>query len=231
MTYQNYFPTTEAARIVWLAAFANKLPIHASQLGLSDEEVKSAVADAHCARWLMQDWSPSTRQSGLESSAFKHTMLMDTSAGMQPLPVRDSYENMPELRPAGMLPRIFNLVKRIKLSSGYSQSIGMDLSVIGGSDNIEHPVPEYHLVHEHGPDGIRIKVNFTKLGHDAVSIESRRNNSPWENLGIALAKPWYDERSLQTPGTPEIREYRLRWHDKSGMGTTYSPVKKITVGT
>lgn len=178
MTYRAYFPTTESARIICLGSFANKLPSHATTLGLSDADVKSGVSDANCGRWLIQDLSPSVRKSSLETSASNHTMLMDASAGMQPIPVPDNYDDMPELRPAGILSRIFNLVQRIKLSSGYSHSIGQDMGIIGGVDNTDYPAPEYDLAQENGPDGIRVKVNLVKQGHDAVSIESQRNNGP-----------------------------------------------------
>ncbi|ADL56468.1 hypothetical protein [Gallionella capsiferriformans] len=39
-----------------------------------------------------------------------------------------------------------------------------------------------------------VVVKFTKYQHDAVTIESRRNNGEWENMGISLKKPWLDGR-------------------------------------
>ena len=70
----------------------------------------------------------------------------------------------------------------------------------------------------------------TLMGHDGISIESRRNNGAWEFLAIAMVKPWYDERPLLEPSAPEIREYRLRWWDKGQANGEISPVQKVTVG-
>jgi hypothetical protein len=83
---------------------------------------------------------------------------------------------------------------------------------------------------ERGATIERVKMVFTKYGHDGVSIDSRRNNGAWEFLAIAMVKPWYDERPLLDPSTPEIREYRMRWWDKGQANGEFSPVQKVTVG-
>jgi len=58
--------------------------------------------------------------------------------------------------------------------------------------------------------------------------ESRRNNGPWEFLTIDTESPYLDERPLLTPGTPEIREYRARFWNKSTPNGEWTDVVKVT---
>ena len=48
-------------------------------------------------------------------------------------------------------------------------------------------------------------------GWDAVEIEGRRNNGPWELLAVCLKRKYTDLRPPLVPGQPEVREYRLRY--------------------
>ncbi|MDD4929912.1 MAG: hypothetical protein PHP85_11595 [Gallionella sp.] len=230
MSYQTYFPATEAERIVWLGHFCDKLPTHGTALGFTGDEITATVADIVFYKWILQTWNPAIQQSSLEASAYKNAIATDTSATIRPLPTSVVFDNPPTPRPTGILPRLFNLVQRMKLSSGYSDSIGQDLGIIGGQNTSTHPFPEFTVVQDHGADRERVKISFTKFGHGAVSIDSRRNNGDWEHLSIALSKPWYDERPLLASNVPEVREYRLRWCDKNTPSGTYSPVQKLTVG-
>ncbi len=52
----------------------------------------------------------------------------------------------------------------------------------------------------------------------------------WVEIGIAMVKPWYDERELETTNTAEVREYRLRWWDKGFAHEDYSPLQRVTIG-
>jgi hypothetical protein len=81
--------------------------------------------------------------------------------------------------------------------------IGRDLGIIGSHDSTMHLVSEFTAVTDRGP-----------------TIE----------IGIAMFKPWYDERELETPNTAEVREYRLRWWDKGFAYDDYKPVQRVTVG-
>jgi hypothetical protein len=134
------------------------------------------------------------------------------------------------MRIPGVFTRISTLVQKIKLSPNYTDSIGQDLSIIGVQDNTSHLIPEFTVSTERGTDGERVKLIFTKYGHDGVYIECRRNDGSWEVLGVAMVKPWYDERPLLVANTPESREYRLRWWDKGSANGEQTPVQKVTVG-
>ena len=51
----------------------------------------------------------------------------------------------------------------------------------------------------------------------------------WMFLGVALVSPWIDERPVQAPTVPEVREYRLCWYANNKIGGEFSPIQKVTV--
>jgi len=71
-------------------------------------------------------------------------------------------------------------------------------------------------------------LRFTKYGYVGIYGESRRNNDPWEFLTIDTESPYLDERPLLSPGTPEIREYRARFWNKSTPNGEWTDVVKVT---
>lgn len=230
MANQAYFPATEAERVVWLAHYSAKIATHGLTCGLSTEEIAAIQADIAFLIWILQAWNPAIQQNALEATAYKNLIATGSGGKVVPVPIPALHRNPPEPRPPGVLNRLFNQVQRIKISAGYTPAIGQDLGIIGSQDNTEHPIPEFTATVERGTTAQRVRIGFTKYGHDGVSVESRHNGGAWEAIGIAMVKPWYDERPLLVADTPEVREYRLRWWDKGEANGEHSAVQKVTVG-
>lgn len=227
---QPYYPSTESASIIWLTHFALKLAACAEQLKLSAEEVAATLSDIKFYVWYITTYYPAVQQAGLEATAYKNTLANDATNALRPLPVMASYEDTPAVRPSGILSRLFNLIQRIKLSPGYSTAIGQDLGIIGTQTVDTHDYPGMTLEIQRNETQEYVVVKFTKYQHDAVTIESRRNNGKWENMGISLKKPWLDMRPMLMAGVPEVREYRIRWYNDATTSGEFSPVQKINVG-
>ena len=83
---------------------------------------------------------------------------------------------------------------------------------------------------EQGDGSQRVRLSYTKHGHDGVHIESRRNDGEWEFLAVNNVKPHLDNRPLLVANTPEHREYRIRYWDKGKPNGEYSAVQRVTVG-
>lgn len=230
MPNQPYFPSSDAERIIWLSNFRAKLPLHAAALGLAATEVTDSVADIDYYVWLVQTGNPAVQNYALEGTVYKTLIGSGTGDVLVPFPSMVVFTQMPPVRLPGVLTRLLLFVQRIKLSNGYNEVIGRDLGVIGSQDVTTHVVPEYTAVSDRGQTIERAKITFTKYGHDGVAIESRVNGGMWIEIGIAMVKPWYDERELETPNTAEVREYRLRWWDKGFAHDDYTPVQRVTVG-
>ncbi|MCX7111368.1 MAG: hypothetical protein NTX45_14820 [Proteobacteria bacterium] len=112
----------------------------------------------------------------------------------------------------------------------YTDAIGQDLGIVPIPDNSDHPVPQFTAALEQGPKGSRVRIDYTKYGHQGVAIESRSNGGAWESLAIVTQKPTYDDRPLAVPGIPESHDYRMRWWDKDEANGEWSAVQTVLVG-
>ena len=229
MSNQGYFPTNEAERSVWLAHCRTKLPDHCVELGFSLDEINSTLADIDFYIWLVQSWNPAVQKNAVEASAFKALIGTGSGSELVALPVHVVFDPEPVPVLPGVLTRLFNLIQRIKMAATYNLVVGKDLGIIGTQSTADSDVPDFTVTTERGPTIERVKLTFTKYSHGGVVVESRRNNGEWEVLGIAVTKPWYDERALLVDNAPEIREYRLRWWDKGEANGEYTAVQKVTV--
>ena len=196
MPNQAYFPTNEADCIVCLTHFCAKLSIHGPDLGISAADINATLADVGFYVWLVGTRNPATQQNALEATAYKANIATGTASDLIPLPTHAVFDQPPAVRLPGVLTRLSNLVQRIKISAGYSDSVGQDLGIIGTQNNITHLIPDFTATTERGTSIERVKIVFTKYNHDGVSIDTCRNSGDWEFLTIAMVKPWYDERTL-----------------------------------
>ena len=229
MSNQGYFPTNEAERSVWLAHFRTKLPVHRVELGFSLDDITSTLADIDFYIWLVQSWNPAVQKNAVEASAFKALIGTGSGSELVALPVHVVFDPEPVPVLPGVLTRLFNLIQRIKMVATYNQVVGKDLGIISTQSTADSDVPDFTVTTERGSTIERFKLNFTKYNHGGVIVESRRNGGPWEVLGFAVTKPWYDDLALLVDTAPEIREYRLRWWDKGEANGEYTPVQKVTV--
>ena len=76
-----------------------------------------------------------------------------------------------------------------------------------------------------------MRLDYSKYGHGGVAVESRINNGLWLPLDHYTQKTIYDERPLTIPGTPESRDYRMRWWDKDQAHGEWSAVQTVLVGS
>jgi len=217
MSTNSYFPSAQNAQIVWLSHYALKLPIYGSLCGITDQELSSTQTDVAYYIWMLQHWHPSIQRDAKESTAYKIMMISDTVSGDSSInyPQPSVFPQAPTAPAPGIQKRLNSQIIRIKASAKYTEAIGHDLGIIASSNTIEHLTPVPSISVELGESGQRVAINFNKYGHDGVLIESRINGKEWAFLAIYTIKSYYDERPLTSENIPELREYRLRWWDKS----------------
>ncbi|MBE7495331.1 MAG: hypothetical protein HS117_10315 [Verrucomicrobiaceae bacterium] len=235
MKKQNYFPSRLGEQPEWLINFATKLPIHATALSLAAARVTAAVGDCLWAAYVIGDWRTAAQGFGDTISGAVAEAHQGTGTAVQVLPVF----TVPAL-PAGVaavlpgaIERIFRLVKDIKNALGYTDVIGSDLGIIGPEVTPPPPggdTPRIKLFLEQGVANQIVRLTFFKDGHQALHIECRVNGGAWVFLALDTASPYLDERPLQVPGTPEVREYRARFWDDGEVNGNWCDVAKVTVG-
>ena len=231
MPTQHFFPKVEADRIPWLENYASNLVKYASLLGLAGEETTAILKDITYYGWLLRTWNPAAQQFAVDATTLKNNIATGSGVDPMPVPVFPSFADAPPPVAPGVVNRLFNQIQRIKLHPAYTDGIGHDLGIISTAKNEDHPVPVFTAALEQGPQGSRVRLDFSKYGHGGIAIESRINNGLWLPLDHFTQKTVYDERPLAIPGTPESRDYRMRWWDKDQANGEWSAVQTVLVGS
>ena len=75
-----------------------------------------------------------------------------------------------------------------------------------------------------------VKLNFQKLGHPGICIESQReNDKSMTILASPHRSPYFDLRANQVIGASEVRKYQYRYLNADGTpGGACSAVLEIT---
>ena len=160
------------------------------ELGFSLDDIASTLAEIDFYIWLVQSWNPTVQKNAMEASAFK--AMIGTGLGSERVALSVHLVFGPEPVPVlpGALTRLFNLIQRIKMAATYKLIVGKDLGIIGTQSAADSDEPDFTVTTERGSTIERVKLTFTRYSHDGVTVESRRNDSEWEFLGIVVTKPW-----------------------------------------
>ncbi|MCX6900481.1 MAG: hypothetical protein NT105_17515 [Verrucomicrobia bacterium] len=231
MKRQKYYPARIDSQITWLLNFSAKLPGYETPLGLPSAHVDACVASCKYLVYVLQLWLPAVRTFGLAATEAADLLASGEGSAAVPLPVF-TLPPLPEgvvaVPPGVLTPRLFALVALIKASPGYTDTIGLDLGIVG-ADPAVGTVPEVTAEVQAGDTCQNVALAFVKHGHTGVYVESKRGNGPWEFLATDTFSPYLDTRTLLVAGTPEVRQYRLRYWDKGEPVGEWSDIVTVTV--
>ena len=169
------------------------------------------------AEWLALQQSGVTLvlATAIGASAAEHTAFQAAvTASKTPLDevvaLRQQIEaKIAALRPIldTQLPVVRAFISRGKTSPGCTGDIKVTQQWLGEQHEIDYGSqrPKLRIEVQRG----QIKIAGQKPGFDAVNIYSRKKGEvEWKLICTRLLKfPFYDERPLAVPGTPEVREY------------------------
>lgn len=142
MANQDYYPTTNAARVVWLNNFASKLPGYSSALALTVAESALGVEKSLTVSYCIGTWLPERKESAKAGTAAVDAALYGDPMTNIALPVFTDPPlptGMSALGTNGALDKLFELIQIIKSKPGYTEAIGMDLGIIGSAQNAPDP--------------------------------------------------------------------------------------------
>ncbi|MBI5685746.1 MAG: hypothetical protein HZC54_11765 [Verrucomicrobia bacterium] len=242
MRHQRYYPAPVGDQIVWLTNFMTKLPGHETALGLTGAYVDACVASCAFLIYVLKDWLPAVRTFNLAATSATETLAHGEGPSALTLPAFAAPalpDGVVAVPPGVLTPRLFDLVAQIKKMPGYTETIGLDLGIIGqeagvggdgGAGAPYVPVPKFKVTVKSTVAGPQVVLEFIKHGHTGVYIESRVGNGPWEFLGTDTNSPYTDARPLQVAGQPEVRQYRMCFWDKSEPTNDWSDIASVTVG-
>jgi hypothetical protein len=220
-------PKAEADLVIWLNNFSQAFATHGPALGFSDAEVAAVEADAAMLAYLVSDLIPALKSSLDANYSYKNLIKNGPAgaAGGGP-PSTHAPGAAPATVAPGILPRIRQLVQRIRNTPGYTEVVGRNLGITGVDAG---ETPDTTLVKPTARaialPGSQVRIEFNKRGFDGVYIESRRKgDTAWTPLGIDLYSPFMDTRAPAQADAPEAREYRLRYYDNDAPTGEWSDI-------
>lgn len=232
MKRQNYYPSRIGDQVNWTDNLAVKLPLYGTTLGLTAPEVTAMENDAKWVKYVLGTWLTGVRAYAVATTDAVDEALSGVGAAHMVLPTFTAPAPPAGVTapPADALPRIFNMVARMKLAAGYTDAIGADLAIVGSEDGAVKPAPKFSSTLKQGAGCQCVSFAFSKYGHMGVHIESRRGAAGvWEFLAVDTESPYMDERPLLVAGQPEVREYRMRFWDKGTANGDWTDVASVTV--
>ena len=228
MPSHKWFPRLLIDQANWTQNFAVQMANVGPALGVSAGEIDAIANDAAALQWMARN---KRAVESYRSAAISYRKQM--SEGMisgQPT----AYPQPPEPPPPGLVvpgifARIDNLVRRVRVANGYSDSIGALLNIVPAR------APE-RVIDDARPDptlsvqpGNVVVVNFVRGGSDGIEIQMRIDqDGVWTNAGRYFRSPIV----LPIPAGPnnlprsvEIRARYLRGNDAVGQ---YSDIDTIS---
>lgn len=208
------FPRADIELAVWLKNFAPIFGTHAATLGFTAAEVTDVQNDAAMLDYLVNDLLPASRGLVQSRTAYKELIKNGPigSTGGE-IPVAPPLKTPPATVAPGIIPRLQQLIRRIKAAPNYTEAIGQSLDIIDGAGNAPDdetsakPSPKATAM----PDS-EVRIEFNKGNFDGVLIEGRRQGEiEWTKLGVDNFSPYTDSRPPLAPGKAEVREYRVRY--------------------
>ena len=208
-------PRSDNELMLWHRNFAARFAAHATALGFTQAEVDAVQADDAMLSYLVGDLLP-TYAGALQARTVYKNRIKEGPVGAPAgsLPPAPNMTAPPTAVPPGILPRVRQLVARIRVAPGYTEAVGADLGIVGADtstsdapDMTARPTAKAHAIAAY-----QVQVDFSKGRFDGVFIESRRTGeTDWTGLGVDNYSPFIDTRPLLEAGKPEVREYRLRY--------------------
>jgi len=189
MPNKDYYPKAEGDLIPWLDNYYTKLGIHATALDIPAAVVTQVQADLASAEQQLKNVAAAknTWQAAVNAK--------DDVLGQVQKHVRDR-------------------VVIIKRHDNYTDTIGLDLGIIGPSqgqlsaDVLTNAKPDFTATVL--PDMVRL--DWTKGAFDGVIIQSKRGaDTNFTAVDKDTISPYEDDRGNLTKDVPETRTYRMRY--------------------
>lgn len=225
-------PRADDELMLWYRNFAARFSTHATALGFSQAEVEAVQADADMLAYLVSDLLPAYTAALQSRTAYKN-LIKDGPVGAPAgsVPPAPTLAAAPAVVPPGVVPRLRQMVARIKVAPGYTEGIGLELGIVGRET--AGPSAPSRTVKPSAKaaalDGSQVRLEFSKGGFDGVRIESRRaGETGWQFIGTDNYSPYVDERPPVEAGKPEVREYRLRYLRRDELVGDWSDIITTT---
>lgn len=220
-----YLPSDDSGKAELLEHLANRLPAHATTLGLTEADLNEVKADADAFRYTLTA-ANIVQANGKLWTAFKN-LQRDGGAGSTAYP---NVANLPAPVPAvplGIVPRLTNLVARIKAARNYSEAIGQDLNIVGALQisNSNELKPTFDITLKAGHP----QIVWIKGEADAIEIWADRGDVKGFAL-FTIANTSRVPDNTPLPATPTTWKYKAIYRLKDSQVGNWSDTSTLAVG-
>jgi len=231
MTRSSYFPVKTGDQIPWLGNWKNKLPGHATILGLSPSTVTGSVADAEWLIHLLSQWLPAARTFSEACTDAMEEAMNGDGYTLMALPVFTPPPGGIAVN-TGALKRIFKVVQDIRNTPACTDAIASDLGMVGSEQgapdwNVFGPV----LKISRAPAGVTVGWGWQGKSAflDQCEIEVDRGDAKgWVLLAIDTTPGYVDTEAI--PSQPTKWQYRAIYRVGDQRVGQWSAAASVIVG-
>lgn len=221
------FPRTEAERNLFFQNMKNVLPTVSAQLGLAGADVDFFIKQADNYQYLLNVAQEISDQREAFTT-FKNAILLGDPLAPPPTPPVLPVISGPQPFISGLDEQAKAIIKRIKASPGYNQTIGEQLGLVDTGPAPFNPNDLTAALKLTSKSGSVIEIAFSKQGQDAMRVEfQRKGETAWQLAGIYLSSPGAHIAPSIPPDEPELRSYRgilLKKNDPIGRHSPIYPI-------
>jgi hypothetical protein len=222
-----WWPATIANQLLFWANFISKLPMYATALNITTDEITAMGKDAASFIYLYT-YEAVVRAFLAAFMTYRRNLLTGKTPADIGAPPVCLIDTVPTPVLSALLNRLFAFVVLLKAQPGMTEAIRKDLQIVG--DDIAPFVPADYIANgksKVAEDGIII--NFTKgLFIDGVAVFMQRGSDPAFYEIIRISKKGYMITSLNLAPGPETRNFKTRAYIDNVLIGFSSPVFSAT---
>lgn len=202
------FPNTEPEVNLLFQTMATVLPTVNAQLGLAAADVDFFVKQAPNYQYLLNVAQEISDQKEAFTS-FKRSIFEGDPLAPAPTPPVFPTVSGPNPFLNGLETEAKAIIKRIKASAGYNQTIGEQLGLVDTGPSSFNPNDLTAALKITSKSGNIVEIAFSKQGQDAMRVEmKRKSETEWGLAGTYLSSPGTHAVPSIPPDEPESRQYR-----------------------
>ena len=202
------FPGTEAEVNLLFQTMKTVLPTVNGQLGLAATDVEFFIKQADNYQYLITVAQEISYQKEAFTT-FKRSIFKGDPLAPPPVPPAFPGISGPQPFFSGLETEAKAIIKRIKASAGYNQTIGEQLGLVDTGPAPFNPNDLTAALKITSKPGNIVEIAFSKQGQDAMRVEmKRKSETEWGLAGTYLSSPGTQAVPSIPPDEPESRQYR-----------------------
>ena len=202
------FPQNEAEVNLLFQTMKTQLPLVNGQLGLASTDVDLFIKQADNYQYRLNAAQELSDQKEA-FTAFKRSIFEGDPLAPPPVPPVFPTISGPQPFLNGLEATAKAIIKRIKSSPGYNETIGEQLGLVDTGPASFNPNDLTAALKITSKPGSIVEIAFSKQGQDAMRVEfQRKGETAWQLAGIYLSSPGTHAAPSVPPDEPESRSYR-----------------------